>query len=87
MYIIALKRGLACLYQQRSVSMIINLLYPEFPIRQMCPEFRHRQIVGLGIVAITVDTGLDYLDVVCGQEWLAAFQKLVREIGDKEISQ
>lgn len=53
----------------------------------MFPEFHHRQLVGLGIVTITVDAGLDYFDVACGQEWLAVLQKLVWEIGDKQVSQ
>lgn len=54
----------------------------------MLHEFFHRQIVGLRIIAITVDAGLDYFDVTSGQEWFTpSLQKLVWEIGDQEISQ
>lgn len=67
---------------------MINLLYPKLPVRQMLHEFFHCQIVGLRIIAITVDASLDYFDVTSGQEWFTpSLQKLVWEIGDQEISQ
>lgn len=54
----------------------------------MFQDFFHCQIVGLRIIAITVDASLDYFDFICGQEWFtSSLQKLVWEIGDNEISQ